>query len=405
MLLRKIILFFSINFCLLLGQEIGAEWLLTPTSPTFRGMGEIGVCLPSEDNSSRYFNPANGLYGDHGISFTSFATNIGWLPFKKDISYENRIFAISCLPDKMPYQVILSYSNKYFYWEESILATEYSQGHSENINLALRYQIQNPIPFHISAGITRKRVTQEIFGYKEINRSDNIFYDLGLLLSSSLKLLPGKDNLNLEIIPSLGYSISNFGNHINFENKPGQICSPRYVQIGAGISIKLYNENSGWIFLEYRGGRAAADLLVQYNQDNQQCSYSSGLGDINLRNHVLLSKNQKVVELKRGNQIKILDMIGIRYGLRIDRNQSLKIHEWGIGFDSDGLFYIFNSLSRVLVRDKVINKIPRYFSFRYDYPIWDDESGKLFENTEYAGFTISINHIDEILISLYDRLN
>lgn len=68
MLLRKIILIFNINLCLLSGQEIGAEWLLTPTSPTFRGMGEIGVCLPSEDNSSRYFNPANGLYGDHGIS-------------------------------------------------------------------------------------------------------------------------------------------------------------------------------------------------------------------------------------------------------------------------------------------------------------------------------------------------
>ncbi|HMA62267.1 MAG TPA: hypothetical protein VKP78_06405 [bacterium] len=390
---------------MLTGHGIGAEWLLTPTSPTFRGMGEIGVCLPSEDISSQYFNPANGLYGTHGISFKNFATNIGWLPFKKDISYENRIFAISCLPDKYSFKVILSYSNKYFYWEESTLATEYSQGHSENINLALRYKFQNPIPIHVSIGITRKNVSQEIFDYQKVSRSENIFFDTGLLISSPLKLLPGEDNINLAITPSLGYSISNLGNDISFQNKSGQICCPRYVQIGAGISIKLYNENSGWTFLEYRGGRAAADLLAKYNHDEQKCSYSSGLGDINLRNHVLLSKNQKVVELKRGNQIKILDVVGIRFGLRIDKNESLKIHEWGLGFDSDGLFYLFNSISRVLVRDKVINKIPRYFSFRYDYPIWDDESGKLFENAEYAGFTISINHIDEIISSAYKKFN
>ena len=69
--------------------EAGAIFLLISPSPTMNGMGGVGVSVPSNDNFSTHYNPANYIAPKGFLSFqTSIERRVDWLPgFNLDDMY------------------------------------------------------------------------------------------------------------------------------------------------------------------------------------------------------------------------------------------------------------------------------------------------------------------------------
>jgi len=89
-------------------SQVAATWLLIPVSPTLNSMGEIGICLPSDDIYAGYFNPANGIYGYHGLSLSYSGYKTNWLPQLFDSKFGHSVLGLSILPKSLPFQMVFS---------------------------------------------------------------------------------------------------------------------------------------------------------------------------------------------------------------------------------------------------------------------------------------------------------
>lgn len=385
-------------------SDAGAIWLLIPPSATFNGLGEIGVCLPSEDIYSGFYNPANGVDGYDGIGFNYSQNNIQWLPnLADDLYYKNNVLGISLLPSHSPLQIVLSKSQHKLDFGEMITTDEYgnpdgycqTEMNSDNLSLASKYSNKRYFPLDIYAGVTRKKVIQDFGSFlleddDEIYtiKSDNILYDIGFLVSSPISVKNDIcKNINLKITPAFGYSLLNFGSDITFSHGISDDPSPRHTQIGFSVTAKLEHK-SGRELIAYRGGRAAGDLLVEDSK------YQTGLGDINIIDHVLLSKNKSKVELKRGHELEFLDFLALRYGKNIYEDGGFDTQLWGFGLKSDGLLKFLSHCTE----NNISDILPTFIAIEYNYSQWnEDTDGHSRDDIEFWDLTLRIKNLDRLL--------
>lgn len=326
----------------------GAIWLLIPPSPTLNGMGEIGVCLPSDDIYAGYFNPANGIYGYRGLSFSYSGYKTSWLPgLVSDIDLYHDVMGLNLLPERFPLQIMLSrYKTLLDLGEQTAIDSlgneigTFNSGMTANAySLATRYHDTFfRIPFDISLGVTKKKVIQDLVPDEYLDEgsgtSRNIFYDAGFLFSLPLKFNNGK-SYQLNVTPAFGYSVSNIGNKIVFISEERANPTPKCARVGVSLTANLSLSN-GLKLIEYKQGRAAADVLIK--DSDSQIEYQSGLGDIDFVKNVLLSKGNEEVETSWGQEIAILDFYSLRFGRRLDISGRVHLWETGHGFLSAGLF-------------------------------------------------------------------
>ncbi len=394
---------------IILAQSAGAVWLQIPSSATFSAMGEIGVCLPDDDIYAEFFNPANGISGYEGISLNYSENNIRWLPnLANDLVYDNYVIGLGLLPKKSPFQLVLTKSRHFLNRGQNMATDEHGNYigsfnphmESENIGFAAGYSSRFVLPFDISVGFERKRVIQNLADhiYQPIDngeitalKSENIFYDAGLLVSIPYQKSQIKPEVNLSVTPSLGYSISNYGDEIYFTEFSKGDPGPRLARFGVSITAKLTHQ-SGWNLLTYKGGRAAADLLIT-NQDKQgDFDYQRGLGDINIADHILLTRNRDGLELHRGNELEFLDLLAIRYGRRIDKQGDANLHQWGLGLQSDGIFHLLNYYTG----KQEFNILPYYLSIEWNFARWVEEPGHPLDDIEYRDFTLRARNLNKL---------
>lgn len=375
-------------------SEAGAIWLLISPSASMNGMGGVGVCLPDTDPVSAYFNPANGMLAYRGISIASSYMETDWLQnMASDIELSHSYLGLNLLPSKFPFQLAINNQNTVLDLGAAAVVDTNVSGVDElksamtsNANsLSSRYWGNvKGIPFDISIGFTRKEVMQRLGEYK----SENIFYDYGILTALPFKFSPDED-WYFSISPAFGYSLSNIGDSIVVKNPDYADPTPRTVRTGISLSSKITLAD-GWNLFEYRGARAAEDILLK---STEPIRYQSGFGDIDFINNILASKKDSALTISRGHEVSFLDIYTFRFGRMIKISGKINEYSTGYGIKSVGIFCLLAHLSGI----EEFSLINNFFTIEYNYAKWTEEVGHPRDDTEFSAYTFSINNIDQIV--------
>ncbi|MCK4639780.1 MAG: hypothetical protein KAU06_00445 [Candidatus Marinimicrobia bacterium] len=385
-------------------SSAGAIWLLISPSPSMNGMGEIGVCLPDGDPVSSFFNPANGLRSYNGVSVAYSNMETSWLRnLASDLELKHSYLGMNLIPAKYPFQLVINRQNTILDLGEQTRTDEYgnyigtftSQMNATAYSIATRYFGKLwKIPVDISAGLSRKNAVQDL----QPQSSENIFYDAGVLASIPLTLNV-KDKWNISLSPAFGYSMSNIGDSVVFIDAAIADPSPRLARTGISLSAKLSLPN-GWNLFEYRGGRAASDILVLPLYSNEDpIRYQSGFGDIDFIKNIILSKSDPELEVSRGHEVSFLDIYSYRFGRRINVSGKMDVYEIGYGINSNGILDLLHYLTKI----KLFSLLNRHINITYNYAKWTEEVGHPVDDTEFSSYTFSFNNIDGIVKWLIDQ--
>ncbi|MBU1635913.1 hypothetical protein KJ762_15615 [bacterium] len=389
-------------------SEAGAIWLLIPPSPSMNGMGEIGVCLPDTDPISAYYNPANGLLSYQGISVVSSNMEANWLQnLASDIQLKQSYIGFNLIPNKYPFQFVINKQNTILDLGEQTRIDEYGNyiGKFNSRMSSTAYSIASRfygdlwiIPVDISLGFLQKKVIQNLVPDEYLDSgsgtSKNVFYDYGILTSLPVKLNI-KDKWNFSLSPAFGYSISNIGDSIVFIDPAKADPPPRTVRTGISISAKI-SLNDEWNLFEYRGARAAYDILVK---PGKPIRYQSGFGDIDFFKNVLLSKKDSMLTISRGHEVSFFDIYTFRFGKTIDVSGKINEYTTGYGINSVGIFNFLNHLTEI----KNLSEINRYLTIEYNYSKWTEDYGHPRDDTEFSAYTFSFNNIDRIVMWIINQ--
>ena len=406
--MKKIIVIISIiltfNFLLAAG-EASAIFLLISPSPTMNGMGGgIGVCLPSEDPMSGFYNPANGLESFEGVSFSYSKMHTPWLEnlWIDDMFFDYGVTTIGINPQKNPFKILISYHKTYLDLGEQTRVDEFGNSLGTfNSNLSANALTAGvgydgnifKLPMEVSIGITRKDVEQVLTEFE----SNNTFYDFGFLISVPYRKSNIFNNYELMVKPSFGYSVSNVGSEVYFNDPKLKDPGPRYARAGIGITSSISYKNKINI-IKFQYGLSASDLLpIPRDTINTTIKYQSGFGDIDFFQNVILNKESDLVTVHRGFEIAFLDIFSYRIGKSIDVDGNINLDTKGYGIKTKG---IFNLLS-VMTESPIFNNLSRYINVQYNYSKYIESQYHPLANTEFHSFSFTLNNVDRLVRKIF----
>jgi hypothetical protein len=392
-------------------SEAGAIFLLIKPSPTMNGMGNIGVALPSLDPYVAYYNPANGIIPYKGYAFSYSNEMVQWLPgLASDIFYNYQVVNVGITPLTHPYQTVLSYHKTFLDLGDQVLTNaqgeiidvlkSYMKADALTLGVNRIWKFKNS-QLHISLGLTRKYVEQLLGAsiYRHETRSKNTFFDIGTLISvpQGLKNVIQLLNTDILITPSFGYSMSNIGENVKFFDEQGD-PSPRYVRTGVALSVSVLYK-SILTLVEWKGGRTASDLLVEVEVDSgfpyfqSHYSYQYGLGDINFMKNIIWSEPDEEIEVNRGTELNILNILYLRAGREINISGRINIRNSGYGLRLKGILDILHFITK----NPSISFLNRHLDLRYNFSRLGEKPGHPLENTRFQSISLIINNIEELL--------
>ncbi len=408
-MLRKILLSFLLVITGLNAQS--ALFLLIPPIPSFNGMGEIGVGLPSEDIGATYYNPANGFINNSGLSLSGFTMKSEWLPgLVHDMYLQHKQYGLSYYLPHTPFQFHLHQhetfldAGKQQYTDANgmSLGTFKTWFRARSMTFGARYigKIWE-IPAKISYGLSRKYITQhltdEIQNGEIVGSADDVVYDRGLLVAIPFENA-WANLLHFNVIPSFGCSRMNIGNSVVFNDPAQADPMPTVARVGIGIIVRVSLKDKLNLF-KYSGSRAAMDPLhVPRTSHEQPIEYQWGFGDIELIKHLLKSESSGQVDVSRGYELNFLDCYSIRAGRRIDLDGRIDLYESGYGYNSKGVLDIVYFLTGV----QLVQGLNHHIQFSYDYAEWTTHSNHHpLEETEFENWRITVSDILSIPKTLF----
>jgi len=380
-------------------SSTGGIFLLIPTSAALNGMGELGVGLPYDQPDAAFFNPANGIYGTRGVGIYATEHHERWLPgLADDMSLDYKFLGVSLIPEKYPFQLVLHHQRTFLDAGEQTYTN--SEGHvigtfstwfSVNAyTLAGCYTRQTgPVLWDVSAGFSSKRVVQHLADDEFVDPGGkgtayNTFYDGGFLLSAQWEHSLNSGAL-LKLRPGLGVSIMNMGDNIKFGQEDP---SPRLARAGFSLGGELTSASYGPM-IAFEWGHAASDILAKPRYPGDPITYQSGLGDINIYDHVIRGKNDHTVEVSQGRSFTMLDFYTYREGERGGPGFPRPIPESGYGLNSRGFLRLVNRF----VNLPALDMINRHFTLRYDFSRWTTGENEPLVGTEFKAFTVTLHNL------------
>ncbi|MFQ6614153.1 MAG: hypothetical protein ACE5D1_04845 [Fidelibacterota bacterium] len=391
-------------------SEAGAIFLLISPSPTQNGVGELSVCLPSNDVFAGFYNPANGLLGYQGLSAGASTERIQWLkPLADDLWYNYSVTGLGLIPGKYPFQLVISQHKTYLDLGEQVRTDDMGQVMSTfNAYMkakALTAGIRTVVklgrqPLHFSLGMTRKyavQVLSDLENDSTAGPSENVLFDYGFMLSlpiSHPRMKVFREALDMSLTPSVGYSISNVGGYVTFIDPDQADPAPRLARTGLALSAVI-SLDSDWKIVEWRGGRAVSDILIDTSDPQRRpYPYQSGLGDIDFVKHVLESKADKSVTISRGAEISVFECFSYRQGRWIDTSGRIDVNQTGYGVQLDGMLkFLYHFTGQSGAR-----KLAQFMDIQYNYSRWRQYSGHPLDQTEFKSVVLILKNLDRFFI-------
>ena len=413
----KCILFaiLSLKVTLFAVSEAGAVFLLISPSPTMNGLGGDGVGLPSGDTFGAYYNPANGISSFEGISLSHSEMETGWLRnLVPDMVFSYKVTNLSLVPEKKPYQMVLSYHRTFLDLGEQqktgehgeVLGTFESYMKADALTLGLRAKIMiYRIPLIFSVGGTRKQALQNLgLTYSSPNRytkSRNTFYDFGFLITMPLtfrNISPLDNVFSLTFSPSLGYSMSNIGGEVTFLDASQADPSPRFARFGISMISSISYRNR-WPLVEWKHSRSASDILIDTEVTrNKHIAYQSGIGDINFIENVWKNEPDSLLTVHKGSEWTFLGVYSIRFGKMVDVSDRINLSTTGRGFRLKGILIALS----YFLQEPAFRKLSNYFDVQYNVATYDESASHPLDDTRFESVTLFIKNIDQIIRNLYE---
>lgn len=361
----------------------------------------------------------------NGISVSTSEMETGWLrSLVPDMNLNYSAISVGFIPKRFPLQAVISQHKTNLDLGEqerrdewgNILGVFHSYMKAKSLSIAAEVDGRHwKVPLLLSVGYSRKEVTQDLGMTTYIDsltevpgRSEDEVYDYGLLLSVPLNnnlSTPNDDNLSLAVTPSFGYSVSNIGGYVTFPGSTAEDPTPRYLRLGFSISINI-SYKSEWTLAEWRGGRAASDMLIDTSDpEAEPYPYQTGLGDIDFIKHVVRNQEEEGIEVYRGDEITLLDFYTFRRGRRIDKLGRIDIGTMGYGYNLNGVLHLLHFVTK----KPIFNTIAKHLNVQYNYSnyySWPYENwGSItpVHSTEFESFIFTVNNIDQLIRAILKK--
>jgi hypothetical protein len=371
-------------------------------SPSTRlnGMAGVGVALPSTDPFAQYANPAQVGYSSQ---FTNFSIHFypGALKISSRPKPEVRNSGANLgyrlpAPDKTrPVSFGVGYLNSDLDLGEVLYLDDSGVIIQRTINNETFYSISAGFGFgyfvDINFGFAYKWITSDL-GF--LPTSDSVYVrardnpgalDYGILLVAPLHRLivkPAKD-FRPQINFSLGYSRTNNGGEVRYNNLLPAQPMPRTARLGYGLTLGLgiNIRNKPIKAFEAYWSVEANDLLVEQNEGG--FSYQGFFGDIDIFKHIIKGQGDELVTSRVGYGVELFETVylasGYYEGMGFDKTVT-----FGYGFRTRGIFRFFQERYTKNAFSFIVDNVDlQYYTSKYAvYP--GDE-------IRYHGFVLSIS--------------
>ena len=391
-------------------QGASASFLLISPSTTMNGLGESGVSPTTSDIYSVYYNPAQ-VNLPSGVSFQYSSIEEEWLPgLANDMSIENKIKMIGYKspylgPHRISFQIAISELNTFFDLGEQVQTDEF--GHllgnfrsymtSDARTFSLGLQFNKNIPISLSFGRTDKEIYQKIApggvvwpGGSWDGSSNDDAYDWGIRFSIDDYRIPHPRFNNIGLTYSMGYSKSNIGDWVSFNDFAQSDPLPRVARLGLTWGGKIYIFDD--LGISFKSVHEAADMLIEVIDEEQR--YQQGLlGDIDFKKHILDGDGDENVTIHKGVELNLFDIYYYRKGDLIDIGGSNVYNTEGYGINISNLIRLFQFAP--------INELLDYFDLSYNHSKTLAEQGEPKADTSFSELTLSFKKLYRLFYKLF----
>jgi len=350
--------------------EAAVPFLLLNPSPSLSAMGSTGTALPTEDPFGFLWNPAQlGFTSQkNNLSFIFYPSKLEWIPaFGLDLELKGSAFNAGYnFKDLIGFPV--SFGFGYSHTELDFEARGRDYYHSYSFGLGVDYFVQ------LSIGYSIKDIVS-ILNYI-INppldveaTAETTVNDFGILLNIPVirlidenLLLPLDESLNGKptFNFSLGYSKSNIGDEIYY-NDPAQADPlPRMDRLGYGISagFDLISDDFRINAFNLSFTVEADDILI--TRDSTGSEYQSTLSDLKFWKNVINIEGDEKIVSHTGLKLEFVETVSLAFG-----------HFSGRGFDqrkTSGYEFRAKDLLRLFAlwaQDPITDFIRDHIDIRY----------------------------------------
>jgi len=373
---------FFLSFSLYYAQgEAAVPFLKLQQSPLFIGAGETGASMPTDDPAGFYFNPAN-------LGNFSRTSNFGLyiMPYPSDwmsLGLKNKTMGMSIgynFADSkinLPISIGLGYIHNRFDFGTFYQGNDSFESYDKFDNFSFGIGVDYYLRFNL--GISYKSFYSQLGNInigdsKILASTSGSAYDFGAMLTIPIShLLIEKYqyslNDNASLIPSFnitfGYSLSNYGDEINYGEPAQSDPIPRSARVGYtvdfGVKMKL-NKNIVSV-AKLSLITEVSDVLIKRgigDNDNLYINYQGFLGDISLFENLILQKGGEDVTIHRGSVFDFLETATLMYG-KIDGRGYYNKRTHGLIIRTDGIFKLLLSS----IENPNIKFMAEHLSFQY----------------------------------------
>ena len=373
------------------------------------GMGQLGAALPSQDIFSIYYNPAN-FPRMNGLSMTySFEGKTPWLTsLVSDMFFHYEAGLAGYQFARQRLESCLGYYRTYLDLGDQIVMDEYGRQigsfHSYVSANVVTFGIHKnfslgSVPLSLSLGGGVKSVIQAIKFLSDHTprHSEDMFYDMGLMMTSPVLLTYSSFPVTLNVLPAVGYSVLNLGGEMEFfegQSDP----PPTTARLGFSLSLSLIDVKHDLSLVSWRYGREVEDVLIVWRGEWEAREWyvDAPLGDIEVAKHLIQNNPSAGITLHRGKEITVFDFYSIRQGEYIDLEGKLEFLTDGISIHGKPILRLIDHVLGLTAP----NTISHYIDFRYNE---SREVRSIRDDTQYANLTLTFHHLDDFVSKLWPK--
>ncbi|MDD8019123.1 MAG: hypothetical protein PHP42_12170 [Bacteroidota bacterium] len=314
-------------------------FLLISPSVESNGMGGVMLSVTPTSPSAMIFNPAQlGMMSQTHTFSTDFYSDVTlWLPhfhlsdlWINSYSFMYGLKLDSSLHNNM--SVGIGYSRVLLNLGEFIATTEnggqilgsfHGQETSDNYSLGFAMDVGVRLGF----GTTIKKINSDL-GMIGLGthagplNADVTAFDLGIIAKAPLIDLLFKEEAEqfINFIPtfdfSLAYAINNIGGNVSYGDAAQSDPLPRNARLGWSIEAGIkYDFNAqSYTLLTLTFAREAENILATRTPNGGIGDYKGPIGDIDIYQNLILSKQKGYVEVRKGFAIGFLETFTYRQG-------------------------------------------------------------------------------------------
>lgn len=415
-LIGSIFAFLSLSPNIYSQGEAAVPFLVLQQSPQFTGAAQVGVAVPPIDPMGFYLNPA--VLGETSkefnfttlflpskvnwlniglLEFNTFGMSLGY-NFKESFLQIPLSVGFGFISNKLNTPDILQASQTQYGGSFHPNLKGYDKFHSYSIGLSYEYFLS------ISIGLSIKSFKSDL-GVQptenevELKVVDETALDYGALVTVPISklfytnfgfkvkdywVLQPKTNI------SIGYSLTNIGDEIQYVDIAQKDPIPRTARLGYNINLgfDLVSDNLKFNLLDYYFITEAEDILITRDESNNyKTEYQDWLGDISFGKHVIGLKGDDKVVVRKAHIFRILETVTFSIGRFYGRGYYPLRKTSGVTISTTGLSKYLNAN----FDNEILQFISEHISIEYyNSTLFKDW---LFE-TDIAGIGIFIKNIN-----------